>query len=62
VETSGKPHDPNALPRYPLSKKLGGPKSRAERFAKEKTLAPTGMPTELSRLLKDKTFIQNCSS
>ena len=27
METSSKPHDPNALPRYPLSRKLGGSKT-----------------------------------
>jgi hypothetical protein len=62
VETSDNSHTPNALPRYSLSRKLGGPQRRAERFAEEKkTLAPTGIPTELSRLLKEKKFIQNCS-
>jgi hypothetical protein len=37
---SGKPHNPNALPRDPLSRKLGGPKSQAERFAEEKNSPP----------------------
>jgi len=45
---SGKPHDPSALPGYPLSRKLGGPKSPAEHFAEEKTLVPTGILAELS--------------
>jgi hypothetical protein len=40
--------------------KLGGPKSRAERFAEKKL--PTGIPAELSWVLKEKKFIQNCSS
>jgi hypothetical protein len=43
---------------------MGGPNSRAERFAeeKEKTLVLTGIPTALSRLPKEKKFIPNCSS
>ena len=63
METSGKPHGPNALPRYPLSGKLGAPNSLAERLAEE-TLAPPlphEISNELSGLLKEKKFIQNCS-
>jgi hypothetical protein len=51
---SDKPHTPSVLLRYPLKRKQGGPQSRAERFAEKKTLAPAGIPTELSRLLKEK--------
>ena len=39
-----------------------GPRARPNVLQKKKTLAPTGIPTELSRLLKEKKFIQNCSS
>jgi len=38
----GKPHAPNVLPRYALSGKQDGPKSRAERFAEEKNSPPPG--------------------
>jgi len=40
VQTSGKPAGPNAISQYPLSKKLFGPNSRAERFAEKKFLSP----------------------
>jgi hypothetical protein len=39
-----------------------GPKAGPNVFQKKKTLAPTGISTELSRPLKEKKFIQNCSS
>jgi hypothetical protein len=74
METSGKPHAPNALLRYPTNRKMGGPQSRVERFAQEKNSCPSeirtpddpsinliAVPTELSRLLREKS-VQNCKN
>jgi hypothetical protein len=45
----------NLTTRMP-SRKLGGPN------VLQKKKLPTGIQTELSRLVKEKKFIQNCSS
>jgi hypothetical protein len=71
METSGKSHAPNALPRYPM-----GPRDGLKVSQKKKiTLAHSGIrtpddtsvslitiPTELSWLVREKIFVHNCGN